>query len=54
VAHKLLAFIYCTTDRLPACEAEFRAARAAEPAFTLSKAESGHPQWGPVWQRVRQ
>lgn len=52
VAHKHLAFIYCTSDRLPACEAEFRAARADDPAFALSKAEAGHPQWGPVWQKV--
>ena len=53
-AHKHLAFIYCTSQRVPACETEFRAARADEPAFALSKAEAGHPQWGPVWQRVRQ
>jgi hypothetical protein len=53
-AHKQLAFVYCTSARLPACEAEFRAARAADPAFALTKAEAGHPQWGPVWQRVRQ
>jgi Tfp pilus assembly protein PilF len=53
-AHKYLAFIYCTSQRLPACEDEFRAARAEEPAFALSRAEGGHPQWGPVWQRVRQ
>jgi hypothetical protein len=53
-AHKYLAFIYCTSDRAPACEAEFRAARAADPAFALSRSESGHPVWGPVWQRVRQ
>ena len=53
-AHKYLAFIYCTSDRVPACEAEFRAARADDPAFALSKSEAGHPQWGPVYQRVRQ
>jgi hypothetical protein len=53
-AHKHLAFIYCTTDRIAACEAEFRAARSADPAFALSKSEAGHPQWGPVYQRVRQ
>ena len=53
-AHKHLAFIYCTSDRVKACEDEFRAARAADPAFVLSKAEAGHPQWGPVYQRVRQ
>jgi Tfp pilus assembly protein PilF len=51
-AHKLLAFITCTSDRLPACEAEFRAARAADPAFVLTRSESGHPVWGPVYQRV--
>lgn len=54
VAQKHLAFIYCTTDRVSACEAAFRAARAADPAFVLTKAEAGHPQWGPVYQRVRQ
>jgi len=53
-AHKHLAFIYCTSDRIKACEAEFRAAREADPGFALSKAEAGHPQWGPVYQRVRQ
>ncbi len=53
-AHKHLAFIFCTSSRVPACEAEFRAARIDDPAFTLTKSEAGHPQWGPVWQRVRQ
>jgi Tfp pilus assembly protein PilF len=53
-AHKVLAFIYCTSERVAACEAAFRAARSADPAFALSKAEAGHPQWGPVYQRVRQ
>ena len=54
VAHKHLAFIYCTSVRLSACEAEFRAARTADPAFALSKSEAGHPQWGPVYQRSQQ
>jgi Tfp pilus assembly protein PilF len=53
-AHKNLAFIYCTSDRIKACEAAFRSAREADPNFTLSKAEAGHPRWGPVYQRVRQ
>ena len=53
-AHKHLAFIYCTSDRIAACEAAFRAARAADPAFALNKSEAGHPQWGPVYQRLRQ
>jgi Tfp pilus assembly protein PilF len=52
-AHKYLAFIYCTSERAAACEAQFRAARADDPAFALSKAEAGHPQWGPVYQRVQ-
>ena len=53
-AHKHLAFIYCTSDRISACEGEFRAAVASDPGFALSKSEAGHPQWGPVYQRVRQ
>lgn len=52
-AHKHLAFIYCTSNRLVECEAEFRAARLADPAFTLSKSEAGHPSWGQVYKRVR-
>ena len=51
-AHKTLAFIYCTSQRAKACESAFRAARAADPAFTLSKAEAGHPLWGPVYRRT--
>jgi Tfp pilus assembly protein PilF len=52
VAHKYLAFVYCTSDRMLACEAEFRAARVDDPAFALSKSEAGHPQWGPIWRKV--
>lgn len=51
-AHKLLAFIQCTSERESGCEADFRAARLADPAFQLSRAEAGHPQWGPVYRRV--
>jgi hypothetical protein len=51
-AHKHLAFIYCTTDRLQTCEEAFLAARRADAAFALSRSESGHPQWGPVYRRV--
>ena len=53
-AHKYLAFIDCTSARVDACEAEFRAARQADPKFTLTKAESGHPLWGPVYLHVQQ
>lgn len=51
-AHKHLAFVYCTSQRAPACEASFRDARNADPAFALSRAETGHPQWGPVYKKV--
>ena len=49
-AHKLLAFVYCTSGRMAECEAAFQAAKAADPAFALSRSEAGHPLWGPVYQ----
>jgi len=52
-AHKLRAFVYCTSNRLAACEAEFRAARAADPGFALTHAEAGHPVWGPVYKKLQ-
>ena len=51
-AHKYLAFIYCTSERTSQCEAAFKAARAADPAFALTKSEAGHPMWGPVYRRA--
>jgi Tfp pilus assembly protein PilF len=51
-AHKLLAFVTCTSQRMAECEAEFRAARAADPGFQLSRPEAGHPLWGPVYRKV--
>jgi Tfp pilus assembly protein PilF len=51
-AHKLLAFITCTSDRARECEAAFRAARAADPAFALNRSETGHPLWGPVYRKT--
>jgi Tfp pilus assembly protein PilF len=51
-ANKHLAFVYCTSNRASACDQAFRAAVAADPEFALSKAEAGHPQWGPVYRRV--
>ena len=53
LAHKLRAFVYCTSNRLAACETEFRAAREADPQFALTRAEAGHPVWGPVYQKSR-
>ena len=51
-AHKLLAFITCTSERLAECEAAFVAARKADARFVLSRSEAGHPLWGPVYRRV--
>ncbi len=51
-AHKLLAFITCTSERLDECEAQFRAARSADAAFALGRGEAGHPLWGPVYRRL--
>jgi Tfp pilus assembly protein PilF len=51
-AHKLLAFIYCTSSRTSDCESSFRAARDADPSFALSRGELGHPAWGPVYRRM--
>jgi len=51
-AYKLLAFITCTSERLADCEAAFRAARTADPAFVLSRSEAGHPLWGPVYRKA--
>ena len=51
-AHELLAFITCTSERRVECEDAFRAARSADPAFALSRAETGHPLWGPIYRKV--
>jgi len=53
-AHKLLAFITCTSDRLADCQSEFREARAADANFALSRSEAGHPVWGPVYKSLSQ
>lgn len=51
-AHKLVAFIACTSQRMAECEAAFRAARTADPAFVLTRSEAGHPLWGPVFRKI--
>jgi Tfp pilus assembly protein PilF len=53
-AHKLLAFITCTSDRLADCQTQFREARAADASFALSRSEAGHPVWGPVYKSLPQ
>lgn len=51
-AHKHLAFIYCTSKRDSQCLAAFKAAKVADPAFELSKAESGHPMWARTYKKA--
>jgi hypothetical protein len=53
-AHKLLAFITCTSNRLADCQTQFREARAADAGFALSRSEAGHPLWGPVYKSLSQ
>jgi hypothetical protein len=52
IAHKHLAFLFCTSRRTPECESAFLAARHADATFSLSRAEQGHPVWGPVYRRI--
>ena len=51
-AHKYLAFTYCVTNRTAQCRQEFSNALNADPKFTLTAAEAGHPTWGPVYRSV--
>lgn len=51
-AYKHLAFVYCTSNRVAECDQAFRQAIAADPEFALTRAEAGHPMWGPVYRRV--
>jgi Tfp pilus assembly protein PilF len=51
-ANKHLAFIYCMTKRDTLCAASFKAAKAADPNFALSKTEAGHPMWAKTYKRA--
>ncbi len=51
-AQKHLAFVYCTSKRDTQCAAAFKAAKAADPAFALSKAEAGHPMWSRTYKKA--
>ena len=51
-AHKYLAFTYCVTSRTAQCQQEFSNALTADPKFTLTAAEAGHPTWGPAYRSV--
>ena len=51
-AYKYLAFVHCANGRTRECRDEFRKAIALDPTFELTKAEAGHPAWGPVYRSV--
>jgi tetratricopeptide (TPR) repeat protein len=51
-AYKHLAFIYCTSKRDKQCLDAFKAAKASDPAFALSKAEAGHPMWAKTYKKA--
>lgn len=52
VAYKHLAFVYCTSKRDAQCLSAFKAAKAADPTFSLSKAEAGHPMWAKTYKKA--
>lgn len=52
-AHKYLAFMHCAASRVVECRGEFQLALAADPRLSLRAEESGHPAWGPVFDRVK-
>lgn len=53
-AHKYLAFTYCVSGRNEQCRQEFSRALQADPKFSLTAAEAGHPIWGPAFRSVSQ
>ncbi len=53
IAHKHLAFIYCTSNKVSLCRHEFNKVIEVDPRFELAPAEAGHPQWGPVFRSVK-
>ena len=52
-AHKHLAFIHCSSNRVGQCRDEFRKALAVDPALELAPAEAGHPVWGPLFRSLK-
>jgi hypothetical protein len=52
-AFKTQAFLYCVTKRTALCEKSFQSAFDINSAFELTRAERGHPVWGPVFAKVQ-
>jgi tetratricopeptide (TPR) repeat protein len=52
-ARKHMSFIHCAAGRELPCREQFQMILQSDPVFDLTPAESGHPQWGPVWRSVK-
>jgi len=52
-ALKYLAFSYCVTNNLHACQQAFYDAMQLDPQFKLSPAEEGHPIWSPIYEKAK-
>lgn len=50
---RLLAFSYCVTGQRPLCKTQFSSLLKIVPDFQLSRAEAGHPLWGPVFKEAK-
>jgi hypothetical protein len=51
--HKTQAFLFCVTKRSANCERSFQSAFAIDKNFDLTRAERGHPLWGPTFAKVK-
>jgi hypothetical protein len=52
-SYKLLAFSYCVTNQKAPCRVKFNSLLKIAPSFQLSRAEAGHPLWGPVFREAQ-
>jgi hypothetical protein len=50
---RLLAFSYCVTNQRQLCKTQFVSLLKIAPDFQLSRAEAGHPLWGPVYREAK-
>jgi hypothetical protein len=52
-AYKYLAFSQCVTRQTTQCRQSFERLLNLAPSFELSRAEAGHPTWGPVFKMAQ-
>ena len=50
---RLLAFSYCVSGQRMLCKTQFSNLLKITPDFQLSRAEAGHPLWGPVFKEAK-